>query len=223
MRPVAILRPEPGNALSMTRAREMGIDPLLSIPLFKVRPLDWTPPDPDRFDAILLTSANAARHGGAGMKALRDLPAHAVGDSTAAAAHAAGLMIGEVGDAGIDALLDELPEGARLLHLCGRHRRVPLEAKQTIVPVPVYASVAREDPRDLDRLPGSVACVHSRRAAARLEELVKREGFDGASIMVAAISDQAADAVGGAFGRVEVAAAPRDHDLLSLAQRLARS
>ncbi|WP_265587417.1 uroporphyrinogen-III synthase [Sphingomicrobium arenosum] len=220
MRPILLLRPEPGASLSANRAADMGIEGVETLPLFKVRPIEWTPPDPKRFDAILMTSANAARHGGEGLKALRDLPVHAVGEATAAAAKAAGLMVDEVGNGGIDALLDRIPADARLLHLAGQHRRAPADAPQTIVPLAVYSSVAREDPLGLERLAGAIAVVHSPRAGKRLAELVAREGIDPATIAVAAISEDACPPGRMDFEEVAVAARPRDRELLQLAAHL---
>lgn len=223
MRRLAILRPEPGASLSATRAVEMGFYEIVTIPLFKVRPVEWTPPAPDRFDAILLTSANAARHVGDGLETLKRLPVHCVGEATANAARAAGMMIGQVGDAGVAELQAQLPVNIRLLHLCGQHRRMAEGAAQTIVPLPVYVSAAREEPRNLSQLPGSVACVHSPRAGARLAELVEREGFDSSSIAIAAISAAAAEACGANWEAVEIAEATRDSSLLALAKRLCQS
>ncbi|MCM8558038.1 uroporphyrinogen-III synthase [Sphingomicrobium sediminis] len=219
-RPVAILRPEPGNSLTVQRAERSGIDNILSVPLFKVRPVDWEAPDPDRFDAMLMTSANAARHGGDALKTLRDLPVHCVGEATAAAARAAGMMIGDVGDGGIDELLGMLPADLRLLHLGGRHRRTPEAATQTIVPLTIYSSVAREEPRGFEDIAGSIACIHSPRAARRLAELVDRDGMDRSGIAVVAISDDAAEPLGEGWEHVAVATAPRDAELLACAKRL---
>ncbi|WP_265569608.1 uroporphyrinogen-III synthase [Sphingomicrobium nitratireducens] len=220
MKPLVILRPEPGASLSLARAEKMGFDEIARIPLFKVQPVDWSPPDPDRFDALLLTSANAPRHAGEGMEAYKRLPAHAVGDATAAAARTAGLMVDRIGDEGVDALLSELPGDLRLLHLCGQHRRQPREARQTIVPVPVYASVARDRPEHLDRLPGSVACVHSARAGQHLAALVDRAGFDRSTIAIAAISEEAARGCGEGWAEVASSRSPEDASLLALAKRL---
>ena len=217
MRKIVLLRPEPGASLSASRAADMGIEGVVTVPLFKVRPVDWSPPDPDRFDAILMTSANAARHGGEGLKLYRDLPVHAVGEATAAAARAAGLMVDEVGTAGVDALLERLPEGARLLHLSGSHRRAPSAACQTIVPLPVYSSVAREEPRGLEHLPGCIALAHSPRATQRLVRICEREGIATGGIILAVISEEALPDDVTAWEDVVVASAPRDRDLLQLA------
>lgn len=222
MRPLAILRPEPGGSLSAARAEAMGFDEILRLPLFKVRPCEWTVPDADRFDAILMTSANAARHGGDGLEALKALPVHAVGEATATAARNAWLMVDRVGTGGVADLLAELPEDLRLLHLAGRQRR-EAQGTQTVVAVDVYTSVAREFADGVAMLEGCVACVHSPRAGARLAELVERDGLDKTSIMVAAISENAAEACGDGWARLASAATPDDPTLLSLAKRMCES
>ena len=223
MRRLVILRPEPGASLSADRAAKMDFGEIVCASLFKVRPVEWDPPDADRFDGMLVTSANAIRAAGDKLKTLRSLPVHAVGDATATAARTAGLMVETVGDGGIDELLAMLPDKLRLLHLGGRHRRSPAEPAQTIVPVTVYSSVAREAPRNLELLPGSVACVHSPRAGDRLAQLCDREGLDRASIRIAAISQNAADACGGGWEKIDIAASRDDVSLLALAHRLCQT
>lgn len=200
----------------------MGFETILRLPLFKVRPCAWKVPEPERFDAILMTSANAARHAGEGLEALRSLPVHAVGEATATAARHAGLIVDRVGEGGVEDLLGTLPDELRLLHLAGRQRRA-VEAAQTIVPVEVYTSVARDHPDGVAALAGSVACVHSPRAGERLAQLVERDGLARDTIALAAISETAAAACGEGWERVAAAAAPDDATLLSLAMRLCDS
>jgi len=72
-RPIAVLRPEPGNRVTAAAIEARGRI-AIRLPLFEVRPLAWQVPDPDRFDALVLTSANAIRHGGPGLAALLGLP-----------------------------------------------------------------------------------------------------------------------------------------------------
>lgn len=223
MRPLVILRPEPGASLSADRAEKMGFETVICASLFKVRPLEWQAPDPDRFDGLLITSANAIRAAGGQLQQLRALPVHTVGEATASAARSAGLMVETVGDGGIDELLEILPRDLRLLHLGGRHRRAPSEPRQTLVPVTVYSSVARENPRNFDRIAGAVACVHSPRAGARLGELADRDRIDRSTIAIAAISRNAADACGVGWERVEVSGARDDASLLALALQLCKS
>src|SRR5690242_6691986 len=96
-RAVAVLRPEPGNAATAAAIEALGLT-AIRLPLFEIHAIDWAPPDATRFDALLLTSANAARHAGQGLAGFRSLPVHAVGEATAAAAREAGLEVVAVGD-----------------------------------------------------------------------------------------------------------------------------
>lgn len=212
MKPLLILRPQPGAGFTAQRARALGLDPSLC-PLFALRPVPWSPPPIERFDALLLTSANTLRHGGAGLNALTSLPVLAVGETTAAAARVAGFHVEQVGDGGVDALLDRLPP-RRLLHLCGDEARDggPRHAIERVV---TYRADPIPDP-GLPDLDGLVVAVHSPRAGRRLAELA--HGRDGAAVV--AISPAAAAAVGNGWRSVAAAAMPADRDLLALAARL---
>lgn len=212
MRRLAVLRPEPGATATVERARRLGLD-AFAVPLFEVEPVEWHSPDAARFDALLLTSANAVRHGGEGLRKLRTLPVHAVGDATARAAREAGLDVVTTGDGGVERLLQSLAPDLKLLHLCGEDRAIPADA-QAITPIAVYRSVEKGDP---DPIPDNcVALVHSPRAGRRLAELVQHR--DG--IAIAAISPQAAEAVGSGWQSVGFADVPTDDALLALAARL---
>ncbi|HWL48068.1 MAG TPA: uroporphyrinogen III synthase HEM4, partial [Sphingomonadaceae bacterium] len=61
--PLLILRPEPGASATACRAAQRGHDTVVA-PLFTIAPLGWDPPAPDGFDALMLTSAHAARLAG---------------------------------------------------------------------------------------------------------------------------------------------------------------
>jgi uroporphyrinogen-III synthase len=217
MRRLFVLRPEPAAHRTLERATELGID-AISVPLFELEAVEWSPPDPGQFDAILLTSANAVNMGGGQLERLRGLPVHAVGDATAVAAEVAGFGVASTGKSGVEDLLDSIAPGARLLHLCGQDRREPDRPKQEISCLTVYRARAVDAPERLSELRGQVAAIHSPRAGRRLAELVRKE--DRASIRVVAISDAAADAAGGGWAEVRVAGAPADSALLSLARRL---
>ncbi|HMN55273.1 MAG TPA: uroporphyrinogen-III synthase, partial [Sphingopyxis sp.] len=67
--PLVVTRADPGGAATVARARAVGLD-ARPMPLFAARALAWSPPDPAGFDALLLTSAQAARLGGTGLAAL---------------------------------------------------------------------------------------------------------------------------------------------------------
>jgi uroporphyrinogen-III synthase len=218
MRPLVIVRPEPGASATADAARKLGLDPLV-MPLFVVEPLEWEVPRTAEFDALLFTSANAVRHGGRGLDALRNLPAYCVGEATAAAARESGFEVGTVGRGGVDSLLRQIPPGLKLLHLCGADWRAPASAAQSIDHVPVYRSAVAETP-EIDRIEGAVVAVHSPRAAAVLARRVERAGLDRRRISIAAISPTAADAAGSGWEALERAAEPSDSALLAIAARL---
>ena len=214
MRRLVILRPAPGASETLDRAAKLGFH-AVSIPLFEVEPVAWELPDPNIFDGLLLTSANAPRLAGALLQLLRHLPVYAVGAGTAAAARNAGLDVVAVGDVGVDWLLNSIDPGLRLLHLAGEERKLPSAARQNVTEITVYRSKPVEQPR-LGDVGASVALVHSPRAAERFGELVA----DRASIAIVAISPAAAEAAGGGWESVNVAERPSDDALLALAARL---
>jgi len=216
---VLILRPQPGADQTAARARALGLEPLVS-PLFAVRPLVWTPPDPAAFDAVLLTSANAPRHGGGAMTPFLGLLCYAVGESTAEAARAAGftgLRAGPSDGAALIALA--AADGmTSAVHFCGREHVALRHPAVTVTAIAVYAA----DP--IARLPEgtgeALVLLHSPRAAALFARLA---GGQRETIRIAAISPQTADAAGEGWASVDVAAEPRDHALLALAAKLCQS
>ena len=218
MRRLVIVRPEPGASATVERARAMGLDSV-AMPLFEVEPVEWEAPDPGGFDALLLTSANAVRHGGAGLERLRGLPVYAVGEATAAAARGAGFTVTASGDAGVERLLESAPAKLRLLHLCGEHR-TETAAKPDITAVPVYRSVALPMPDGIAEIGGQTVAVHSPRAGQRLSQLVEQAGIDRRAVRIAAISEAAASAAGSGWERCEAADTPGEAALLALAARL---
>ncbi|MBO9621891.1 MAG: uroporphyrinogen-III synthase [Sphingomonas sp.] len=219
-RAIAVLRPEPGNRATAAAIEGRGRR-AIRLPLFEVRPLPWTAPDPRDFDALLLTSANAVRHAGPALAALAPLPVHAVGRATAEAARRAGLQVVAVGDDGAATLVADAEKAGvrRALHLAGRERT--LEAGGIIAAiVTVYASEPLPVPPEaVARLAGSVALLQSTRAAHRLAELVPPPRRSG--IALAAVSARAAAAAGPGWQRVEIAADPSAETLIEAAIALA--
>lgn len=213
-----VLRPEPGNAATCARLLAAGIAPV-GLPLFGARALPWTPPDPDGFDAVLLTSANAARLGGEGLRTLAHLPALAVGAATAAAARAAGLdvaMTGD-GDAAHLAAAARAAGYARPVHLAGRDHR-PTGAAA----IPVYAS----EPLPVARgalaqalSAGATALLHSPRAARRFAGLVDAGRISRARVAIAALSPAVLAAADDGWGWGGAAATPDDDALVALVRR----
>lgn len=214
MRRILVLRPEPGASVTVERARELGLD-AFAVPLFQIEPVTWTAPDLGPFDGLLLTSANAVRHAGQQIEALADLPAYAVGAATAEAAREAGLDVAIAGEGGVDRLLETVPPGLRLLHLCGEYRHMPADPHHEITPLVVQSAKPIEAP-DLSAAKDVVAMIHSPRAGTRFAELIDERD----SILLAAISAEAAKAVGSGWAHVEVAAYMNDYGLLALAARL---
>ena len=212
MRKLLLLRPEPGLSASLERARALGLE-TIPCPLFLVERLDWDVADPALYDALLLTSANAARHAGPKLGQLAGLPVHAVGQATAEAARDAGLNVETVGPGSVEDLLAMLPASLRLLHLAGEDHRDANDAR--IDRRIVYRASAVAEPR-LPPLNDMLVAVHSPRAGARLAEL----SDERASATIVAISEAAAIACGGGWGGVSVAAEPNDKSLLALAASL---
>jgi uroporphyrinogen-III synthase len=211
---VLVLRPQPGAAATVERARALRLD-AVAVPLFEVEAVDWVAPEARGFDALLLTSANALRLGGDGLHSLRGLKTFAVGEATAVAAREAGFDVAATGDAGVERLLGSIPPDLRLLHLCGEDRREPEGAAQAITALTVYRATPIEHP-DLAGVEGSIALIHSPRAGRRFAEVVA----DRRTIGIAAISASAAEAVGEGWKEVAVADRPSDDALLALAASL---
>jgi uroporphyrinogen-III synthase len=210
-----VLRPQPGADETAARARALGLEPVVA-PLFTVLPLAWTPPDPAGFDAVMLTSASAARQAATGLAAFRALPCYAVGEATAAAAGEAGFGDVRVGPDDGKALLLMMAEDEvrTVFHPCGEDHLAIGHPEIAITRMPVYAA------RAADRLPVAaedmLALLHSPRAAALFAGLAG----DKSRIRVAAISPRTARAAGEGWQSVAVAPRPRDQALLELAAEL---
>jgi uroporphyrinogen-III synthase len=217
MRRLFVFRPEPASRQTIRLAQDLGLD-AVSLPLFELEAIDWTPPDAADFDGILLTSANTVRMAGEELNRFRALPVHAVGEGTAAAAEVAGFGVATVGRGGVDDLLSMLDPGARLLHLGGEDRRKPSIAGRAIKSVTVYRANERPDVLGLDSLAGQVAVLHSPRAARRLAGLLP--SADRSTIQLVTISAATAEAAGEGWKEVRTASSPSDTELLALAARL---
>ena len=212
-----ILRPEPGAGASADKARALGLEPVVT-PLFEIQPVKWIAPNPAKFDGLLLTSANVVRHGGESLDKVSGLPIYAVGEATAEAARDAGLSVKVVGSGNIDDLLRTLPDGLRLLHPCGFHRRPPANPRQKITTACAYRARQVTPSAAFRALSGNVAALHSAEAAKRLAELVLP--IERKSVRLAAISQQAAVAAGLGWQAVGIAEQPTDDAVLALAARL---
>ncbi len=214
--PLLVLRPEPGNAATVAAARAVGMD-TIAAPLFSIKPLEWQLPI-SLPDAVLMTSANAARCGGPHLQQLTGLPVYAVGAATAEAARDAGFSRINVGNSDVGAVFAlALQDHVRtLLHLSGRDFRAPAAPGITIDRRIIYCA----DP--VDTLPGAaavlpraIALLHSPRAARLFASLVAPD-----AIAIAAISDATLVAAGPGWRATAVAAEPTDASLLAVAAKL---
>lgn len=222
-----ILRPQPGAAETARRALEKGLTPIIA-PLFAIRPIAWDPPEPGRFDALILTSANAARHAGHALARFAHLLCYAVGPGTAEAAKAAGIAEVRSGPSDGAALAAMMAADgiARALHLSGREHRAVAHPAIVVERRAVYAAEAEgalgaEAVAAIGK--GALVLLHSPRAAALFAALVDAAGLDRATIAIAAISEATADAAGVGWKTRAAAPAPRDQALLELAAKLCQT
>ena len=218
---VVILRPQPGAEATVEAACALGLD-ALCYPLFSVEPMDWTPPDPAGFDALMLTSANAIRHAGEGLARYAALPLFVVGEATATVARRKGLNPVAVGSRGAEALIEAAHRSGHrpVLHLCGEDVVENIAEEPEVIRCAVYRAVKAGDAAGLAALltPGGVVLVHSPRAGARLAALTTPE--QRAALSLVAISDRALAATGGGWACAKAAPMPQDSAMLALAQEL---
>jgi uroporphyrinogen-III synthase len=218
-----IIRPEPGASASAERAREAGLTPIL-LPFFEVRAVVWDLPDAADYDALLLTSANAVRFGGAGLESLRTLPVHAVGERTAEAARAARLDVTTVGTSDAAAAVKAASDMGhrRLLWLAGAdHRPIKMPKNMPkalkVTTVIGYASGPKKLTADMVDIIASADAValHSPRAAQVFAQAVADFGLNRSAITLAAFSPAIAEAASHGWRGVAVAERPADIALLS--------
>jgi uroporphyrinogen-III synthase len=215
---ILAIRPEPGLTATRALGREMGLT-ITGAPLFEIRAVAWDCPDPAAIDALLIGSANAIIHGGEGLARLIDKPIHAVGESTAAAARAAGFGLAAIGSGGLQGVLDAIAPPSRLLRIAGAEH-VPLTAREGIgiETVIAYESVAIALPEPLIAAltDAPLVLLHSAAAAAHFASECERLALDRGDIALAALGPRIAAAVGAGWRAIHIAPRPRDRDLLEM-------
>jgi uroporphyrinogen-III synthase len=219
---LVILRPEPGASATAARAEAAGWT-AVKAPLFNVLPLAWTPPDPANFDAALMTSANAARHGGPDLARFAHLPLYAVGAKTAAAARESGFETVITGKGGVAETADGIRAKGllRIFHPCGRETRPFDETGLEVAHVPVYAADAMTPPGLADALSGNaVILLHSPRAARAFSDFCEKAGIPRATLALVAISDAALIEAGSGWRRAIATDRPDDDAMLAAASSL---
>jgi uroporphyrinogen-III synthase len=128
--------------------------------------------------------------------------------------------VAEVGEGGLQQVLDTIAAPATLLRLAGE-ARVPLAAPEgvSVVERVVYRAVPQplsdEAGTALGR--GAVALLHSGEAARAFANECDRLGVDRANVALAALAPRVAQAAGSGWRAVAVAPAVADSALLALA------
>jgi uroporphyrinogen-III synthase len=224
--PLLILRPEPGASQTAARAIKQGWEVIVA-PIFRIEPVAWDAPDPDCYDALIVTSANAVRQAGKALASYRRLPAFAVGGATAAALRDAGFADVRSGRGNAMAILTLAADAGirRALHLAGAdlsdadHPAILLDRRI------VYRSVAiGEDGwreailRDPSQPP--IALLHSARAARHFATLCDHGGIARGDVRIAALAPAILAAAGDGWHAAIAAPTPDDIALLAAAARL---
>lgn len=218
MMQVLALRPEPGLAATLEKARGLGLA-ITGHALSAIRAVDWACPDPAGIDGLLIGSANAMAHGGANLARLAGKPVYAVGEATAAAARAAGFTVALTGSGGLQGVLDAIPAPCHLLRIAGEEH-VPLTPPPgvTFAEVIAYRSVMLP----LDPVAGLLASgaalvlLHSAATASHFAAECDRLGIARGGIALAALGPRIAAAAGAGWGAVHTAARPDEASLLQL-------
>ncbi|APG61502.1 hypothetical protein LPB140_00080 [Sphingorhabdus lutea] len=197
-----ITRPEPGASSTLKLAQQMGMD-AVKFPFFEIAPHIWDAPPAADFDAIMLTSANALRHGGEKLRQYIALPAYCVGQSTANLAQQMGFDIAHVGRGGAASIMPLLRAHHRRHIFCpsGGHRAILTDEQTsglTLFPASLYmaqrvnmTSAMIEAIKQAD-----IISIYSARAAQYLSEISKQYEIDLSGKFIAALSHQIAAAMG---------------------------
>ncbi len=217
-----IIRPQPGADATAHRLRAAGYAPIV-MPLFSIEHLPVQSGSADGYDAILLTSGNAARAADGFLTQNHAKPIYAVGSATASALHILSIPVAKIGSEGVDALVrSAVAEGhQRLLWLAGEdHSPIPqIEGIRIDIEI-VYRSAAVSPPDDFVRqvTESDVVILHSSRAARHFGELCAIMDVPRANVTLATFSSAIAKAAGENWGGMIVAEAPNDAALLKAIQ-----
>ncbi len=224
LRPLLVLRPEPGNTMTCRRADAHGLH-AHGTPLFAYVPQRWTLPEAG-WDGLLIGSASVFAQGGPNLAALRQVPVHAVGPTTARAAQNAGFAVAATGSGGLEPLVTALAPG-RYLRLAGAAHvalDVPphVEVETRVVYVAEGLPLARHAV-DLIASEPVVALLHSAEAARRFAEQCDVLNLPRNRIALACLAPRIAVAAGSGWASVATAPRPDDEALLPLARQMCQT
>ena len=225
--PLVVIRPEPGNAATLAAARALGLE-VHGEPLFRIVATAWEPQPAADFDAVLIGSANALRHGGPALARYAALPAYVVGQATAEAARHAGFRVAATGSGGLQNLTTNLARDnrKRVLRLAGaEHVALDAPSGTAITTVVVYqAEPLRLRPACAARLAhGAVVLLHSAAAACQFSAECQRLAIARGSVALACLGPRIAVAAGDGWASVASAKRPDDTALLALAARMCQT
>ena len=220
MNKVFAIRPEPGLSKTIAAGAARAL-PISGVPLSKVIPCGWTLPEVEKFDALLVGSANAFRHGGEKLEALTHLPVLAVGQATAQAACDSGFKVALSGVGGLQSVLDQSAgEFQKLLRLSGEEH-VPLCPPDNVQITDriVYRIGTVDLPEEFaDELSmGALVLLHSAAAADHFSSECNRLGVNREKVSLCALGPRILEPVGEGWQDARAAANPNENDLLALA------
>ena len=223
MRPLIVIRPEPGNTATLAAAGEVGLD-AIGVPLQQVEAVEWEVPH-GAFDGLLIGSANAIRHGGPSMQRFANLPVYAVGETTAAAACDAGLKVAATGKGGLQNVLNDLPDDkpARLLRIGGAERvELAIPAHLTVVDVTAYRLSDREpDAAELSAFAGPCCIiVHSASAMRRLDAVFTFRELPRSRAILCVLGPRIVQSGTEGWAEIAIAETPDDAALLAMARQM---
>jgi len=224
--PVLAIRPEPGLTSTVEAGRALGL-PMHGCALSQVSPVAWEMPDLSRFDALLIGSANAIRHGGQKLAQLTHLPAHAVGEVTAKEARAAGFTIERLGKGGLQTVLDAVDPPVRYLRLVG-NEYVDLNWPDGVSfePMQVYEVSSRKLTEDAAKLlqQDVIVLLHSAAMTRQFIAECDRPGVDRSRVTLAAMGERIAEPARGAledsWAAIHISDEPSDTALLAMVAKL---
>ena len=219
---ILAIRPEPGLSATLAAGRKMGLA-MHGFALARVTKVEWELPSLQRFDGLLIGSANAIRLGGANLKKLKHLPVYAVGEATAREAEAAGFEVALRGTGGLQKVLDQLPGPSRLMRLVGSEF-VDLTPPQDveIERFQVYSITSRSfldhHSELLDK--DLIVLLHSGAIARQFASECNRLELDRKAISLAAMGERIVEPAGEGWAAIHISPAPNDRDLLEMVAKL---
>ncbi len=216
--PVLAIRPEPGLSSTLALGRQMGLA-MHGFALSRVVPVEWEVPSLQRFDALLIGSANAMRLGGDNLARLTHLPVHAVGEATAREARAAGFEIERLGKGGLQTVLDAVEPPVHYLRLVG-NEYVELDWPQGVSfePIQVYAVQPRSFLDKPARLlvEQVIVLLHSAAMTCQFVSECDRLGVDRSRVTLASMGPRIVEPAGEGWRAIHIAHEPSDEALLSM-------